>query len=259
MEEMTEVASGLEFPEGPIAMTGSRIISQRPLDTAHRLWDDWWADDGLRSGWSDAEPAVLATVEALRARDARRVLDVGAGVGRHALAFARSGFEVFAVDASPTGLGVLTGVAAADRLTVGCAISAFRSLPFADAGVDHIVAWNVLYHGDGSIVRDAFRECRRVLREGGTFALTMLSTRHRAYGIGDEVRLDTFVDAASGDDKAHPHYYVDGDALTALLESAGFVVVTMDDVDQEPPGGFHWTVLAEVAPGPTGPGGRGPH
>ncbi len=55
-----------------------------------------------------------------------------------------------------------------------------------------------------------------------------------------------FVDA--GVDQAHPHSYVDGDALTALLESGGFVVVAMDDVDQEPPGGFHWTVLAEVAP-----------
>jgi hypothetical protein len=72
----------------------------------------------------------------------------------------------------------------------------------------------------------------------------MLSTRHRSFGVGREVRLRTFVDVASPSDKRHPHLYVDADDLVTLLARAGFRVDVMDDVDQQPEGSFHWTVSA---------------
>jgi tellurite methyltransferase len=43
------------------------------------------------------------------ARGARRVLDLGCGVGRHALLLAEHGLEVEALDGSPAGLAVLRG------------------------------------------------------------------------------------------------------------------------------------------------------
>ena len=72
----------------------------------------------------------------------------------------------------------------------------------------------------------------------------MLSTRHRSFGVGREVRPSTFVDDESPSDKRHPHLYVDADELVALLAHAGFRVEAMDDVDQQPEGSFHWTVSA---------------
>jgi hypothetical protein len=107
------------------------------------------------------------------------------------------------------------------------------------------LAWNVLYHGDRETVRSAFAECRRVLRAGGSFQFTMLSKRHRAFGVGREVRPDTFVDERSEGDKDHPHFYVDAPALTELLADAGFDLVSLVDVDQHPPGGFHWVGLCQ--------------
>ena len=56
-----------------------------------------------------------------------------------------------------------------------------------------------------------------MLRPGGTPQLTMLSKRNRAFGIGREIRPDTFVDDAGTGDKAHPHFYVDATTLTAML------------------------------------------
>lgn len=57
------------------------------LDTAHEVWDGRWRDAAHREGWARPERAVTELVAVLLARGARRVLDVGAGIGRHALAW----------------------------------------------------------------------------------------------------------------------------------------------------------------------------
>ncbi|MEY2421911.1 MAG: hypothetical protein QOI95_1978 [Acidimicrobiaceae bacterium] len=222
-------------------------MTDERLDTAHERWDQWWGQAKERSYWSDPDPAVLEHVPLLRARHARRVVDVGAGIGRHALAYARAGFDVVAIDASQTGLDELQRLAEAERLTIDRHVAPFTALPIEDESVDHVLAWNVLYHGDREIVRSAFQECRRVLRTGGTFQLTMLTKRHLAFGVGREVRPDTFVDDRSKGDKDHPHFYVDAEHLTALLADAGFELLSLTDVDQHPPGGFHWVALCQAS------------
>jgi tellurite methyltransferase len=221
-------------------------VSEDRLDTAHETWDRWWREAKERAHWSDPEPAVVEFIPALQDRGARRVLDVGAGIGRHALAYARAGLEVVATDASATGIDEILRAARSEGLEVEARVAPFIALPLEDASVDHVLVWNVIYHGDGSVVAAALDECRRVLRPTGTLQLTMLSKRHRAYGVGTEVRPGTFVDPTSTGDKEHPHFYVDGMGLTALLATAGFEVVSMADVDQQPRGGFHWVVVAET-------------
>ena len=196
-------------------------MTEERLDTAHQSWDHGWGRAETRAKWSEPEPAVTDLVPALRERGAQRVLDVGTGIGRHALAYARAGFDVVAVDASATGLAELRGAAESDGLRVSTEQAAFTALPVDDASVDHVLAWNVLYHGDADVVRTAFLECRRVLQAGGTVQLTMLSKRHRAFGVGREIRPDTFVDDASASDKDHPHFYVDATTLTAMFSAAG--------------------------------------
>jgi SAM-dependent methyltransferase len=137
-------------------------------------------------------------------------------------------------------------LAKAQNLTIKTLIAPFTALPVEDNCVDHVLAWNVLYHGDRETVRTAFSECRRVLRAGGSFQSTMLSKRHRAFGVGREVRPDTYVDERSEGDKDHPHFYVDAENLTALLSDADFDLVSLTEVDQQPPGGFHWVALADA-------------
>jgi tellurite methyltransferase len=69
-----------------------------------------------RADWLVPHPAVAALVPVLRARGAQHMLDLGCGVGRHALLFAEHGFEVDAVDGAAAGLDFVRCEAAARGL-----------------------------------------------------------------------------------------------------------------------------------------------
>jgi ubiquinone/menaquinone biosynthesis C-methylase UbiE len=221
-------------------------VSDERLDTAHEAWDRSWSDARQRAQWGQAHPFVTDHIPVLRARDGARVLDVGGGVGRHAIAYAKAGFDVMMTDASTTGVAEALRVAGTLGVHVDARVAPFTVLPVQDASVDHVLAWNVLYHGDRDVVAAGLSECRRVLRPGGTLQMTMLSKRNSSYGVGREIRADTFVDEASGDDKAHPHFYADAVGVCSLLAAAGFEVKELIDLDQHPPGGWHWTILGET-------------
>jgi tellurite methyltransferase len=221
-------------------------MGDQPLDTAHEAWDRTWGDATERAEWEQPHPAVLAYLDALRERGATRVLDIGGGVGRHALGYAQAGFATTMIDASPNGVTEALRVAAAMGLDLDARVAPFTALPVEDHSVDHALAWNVLYHGDRSIVSTGLSECQRVLRAGGTLQLTMLSKRNHGYGVGREIRPDTFVDDAGDPDKAHPHFYADAATVCTLLADHGFEVRDLNDVDMHPPGAWHWTILADL-------------
>jgi hypothetical protein len=64
--------------------------------TAHLAWDQRWATPERHDEWATPEPNVHAVAERLAQEAPKgaplRVLDLGSGIDRHALLFARFGF-----------------------------------------------------------------------------------------------------------------------------------------------------------------------
>ena len=212
------------------------------LATAHQDWDARWTIADQRSRWDRAEPLVSALVPLLRARRFTRVLDVGSGIGRHAHYLAREGFQCTGIDASEAGLAYAREQAAAAGLEIDYRAAQFYELPVADSSFDAAIAWNVVYHGDGEIAQRGIDEIARVLRPAGLFVGTMLSKRNAGFGVGREVRPDTFVVDGADTDKSHPHFYCD--ATTLLRLHRGFEVLNLRDREQVP-GAFHWEFTFE--------------
>jgi tellurite methyltransferase len=213
------------------------------LATAHQAWDAWWTSDRERSKWSQPDPLVQAMVPRLQARGLRRVLDLGCGIGRHAHYLAGQAFECVGIDASEAGLAFARERAAADSLAIEYRRGTFYELgAFADRTFDAVVAWNVIYHGDGDVAQRAVNEIQRVLVPGGLFVGTLLSKRNAGYGVGREVRPDTFVVDDSETDKAHPHFYCEG--ATLMRMHRGFEVLELRDREQAP-GANHWEFVFE--------------
>lgn len=108
-----------------------------------------------------------------------RLLDLGAGFGRHAFEAFRRGATAVAVDLGLAELRACTGtfaaMAEAGESPPGASAAAVQGsalqLPFADAAFDRVIASEVLEHIDRDI--DALHELARVLRAGGTLAVTV--------------------------------------------------------------------------------------
>jgi len=210
--------------------------------TAVEAWDKRWATSEGRADWLNPHPAVMALLPELKARGARKVLDLGCGVGRHALLLADNGFEVEAVDGSPAGLSVVRDAATARGLSLSLRQGSADALPFDDASFDFVLSWNVIYHGNLGDVGHRLGEIWRVLKPGALFQGTMLTTRNSNYGVGRAIAPDTFV-VDGQEEKEHPHFYCDAARLIALF--AGFDLLSLTQQQQRKPKSWHWHIIAE--------------
>jgi len=115
----------------------------------------------------------------LRVRPGERLLDLGCGAGRHAFEALRRGVRVVAVDAddaeAKNAAGLLSamvddGQAGSDGAGAAAVGDALH-LPFPDGTFDRVIAAEVLEHIPED--RQAMAELARVLRPGGTMAVTV--------------------------------------------------------------------------------------
>ena len=140
-------------------------------------------------------------------RPGDRVLDVGAGFGRHVFECARRGADVVALDYAEDEVvetrATLGAMVAAGEIDIERFHGVLRGdatrLPFADASFDKVITSEVLEHVQDDVA--AIAEMIRVLRPGGTFAATvpawgpekvnwMLSDEYHApAAVGGHVRI----------------------------------------------------------------------
>jgi SAM-dependent methyltransferase len=112
-------------------------------------------------------------------RPGMTVLDLGCGEGRHAFEAYRRGAKVIAVDWGAAEVATtkrwLGAIAEAGEAPTGARYEVVRgdllALPFPDASVDRVIASEVLEHIPDDAT--AFAEIARVLKPGGTVAVTV--------------------------------------------------------------------------------------
>ncbi len=210
--------------------------------TAHVAWDQRWQREDERALWRTVDPDVQAIVPVLETRGARCVLDLGCGIGRHALFLAAAGFEVDATDGSPSGLAEAEAEAERRGLRIRFRRALMTALPYGDASFDYVLAWNVIYHGSPDVLATVISEVKRVTRQKAPFQGTMLSKRNAKYGLGRCIAADTYV-IDGEEDKAHPHFYCDEAGVHELFR--GFTITYLVEREHRTPGSWHWHFVAE--------------
>lgn len=211
-------------------------------DTAHQYWNDAWTDVAKREKWETPEARIAEFAKRLAPQS--RVLDLGCGVGRHALLYAAEGHRVTGLDAAPDGLAELSRKAEVAGLEIETCQAGMDDLPFDDESFDHVLSFNVIYHADEDVMGRTIGEILRVLRPGGTYQGTMLSLRglamtHAKLPGGREISRNTWVFDDDEGDKRHPHHFCGSADLFRLFEGFDVLRMECDLLDGEPGGRWH--------------------
>ena len=205
-------------------------------------WNEAWQSAEGRAEWMTPEPFVVEAIDRLRAANAQRVLDLGFGVGRHAILLAQAGFTVEGIDASSNGRDFAQAWAAQEGLTLKLSVGDMTTLPYADGELDAILTWNVIYHGTVDVVQQTIDELARSLKPNGQLVCSLISSRHHMFGQGIEIEPRTFV-IPGGGEREHPHHYFDRDDIDRSF--GAFEILRLEDVTQKKATDYHWHLYAQ--------------
>lgn len=86
------------------------------------------------------------------------LLDLGTGLGRHAMYFAKQGFNVSAIDISDYAIDYLKKWAVKENVTVNAEVGNMLSLPYPDQSFDCIFAYHVISHTDSIGIKKIIAE-----------------------------------------------------------------------------------------------------
>jgi ubiquinone/menaquinone biosynthesis C-methylase UbiE len=148
------------------------------------------------------------------------VLDLGAGLGRHSIWFAKQGLQVSALDISAYAIQHLNEWAEREQLTIRTAVGDMLELPYPDSSFDCVFVYHAISHADTEGVKQVIREIERVLRPGGELYTSICSKESLDFVESGFPKIDanTLLYTEDGPDKDVPHFYADVDDILELFQ-----------------------------------------
>lgn len=147
-------------------------------------WEAW--HKMFKEAWQDEESKEFATILGFCDFKGKKILDIGAGIGRSTIRFARLASEIYALDKNEDLLGELkenareSSVLDKIKIVVGDA----QELDFPDGSFDIVHCVWTLQSVDN--LEAAIKEMVRVTRPGGVIIIALSS------GEGDETKMKSF-------------------------------------------------------------------
>ena len=145
------------------------------------------------------------------------LLDMGCGIGRHAMMMRREGFCVTATDYSRSAIEQATIWAKSDRLDLDFQVAPATVQPFPDEAFDGILCYGVLYYLAPAEFAEAVKEIYRLLKPGGKTFVMVKNDRDIRKTKGEETAPYCY--KIINPDKGQPWHNEAGMALTLLPKS----------------------------------------
>jgi SAM-dependent methyltransferase len=183
-------------------------------------WDDIFKQRG--KVFSNPHPDMSGIVKLLKERQAKTVLDLGNGTGRHTVYLAKNGFTVFGLDSSPEAVQATQKWLSEEGLTADLKLGNLtEGLPYQDAFFDGVVSVQVINHGDSVTVQRIAEEITRILKPGGLLFVTVATVRNQAKNW-DQIEPNTFM-PLDGREKGLVHHFFSEAELRELF--GGFEII----------------------------------
>lgn len=195
--------------KGDIEMDTS---NEHTINTSGFNWDV------IRS--PDLKPVDNCIYLAAKWRESGRInlLDLGTGLGRHAIYFSKQGFNVSAMDLSEYAIDYLKNWAIKENLSINTEVGDMSRLPYPDQSFDCIFAYHVISHTNSIGLEKTIAEIERVLKPNGEVYLSFCSKESTEFAEKKHPMLDKNILICQDElEKGIPHFYADLNDLELLL------------------------------------------
>lgn len=193
--------------------------------------------------WNEPSEDIYYYLHLWSEKRNKKLLDLGAGIGRHSLLFAKNGFDVTAFDFSKEGLDKIESFADQLNLEIDLVNGNMNRLPFSSQSFDFVVAYNSIYHTDYDGLIRTIYEIKRVLKANGEAFITMISKNDKSFldGSGSLIAENTLMKKEE-DGSVLPHFFVDEEYIYKLFKS--FHIISLKQIEEfhEDKTFFHYAI-----------------
>lgn len=214
------------------------------MENARRFWNKRYINEGPIWGVKPATSAKIAA-KVFKYMGLRKIMVPGCAYGRNSLYFARSGFDVLGLDASPVAIDMAKETVSESKIAIDYQVGNVYQLPYGDDAFEAIFDRGLLHLMLRAERRQAIIEYRRVLLNNGALFLTVFSTKDPQYGRGVELEENTF-DSMDG----RPAHFFTRDEMSEILK--GWQILNMKTLKERETHGagehFHNFLLVIASP-----------
>jgi len=184
-----------------------------------KAWDWKIVKNKQEQTWLEPSVESYYLINRWQKQRKKDFLDLGCGLGRHTIQFAKAGFNTAGFDLSEESIRRTAEYAKAEKLDISLKVGDMLELPYPDASFDCILCRNVISHTDTAGMRQIVEELKRVLRPEGECYLTLGSKE--TWGFKQDwpvVDENTKIRIEDGPENGIPHFYADYDLIQELFK-----------------------------------------
>jgi len=218
-----------------------------------KQWDRIYKNEGKSYKYYDITKPhrdIAKILKLFKKQKVKRILDLGCGLGRHVIFFAKHGFEVYGIDIAKEGLKILKKLLKEQNLKAELKIgNIFEKLPYDDNFFDAIVSVQVLQHGKLSEIKRAIAEIERVLKPSGLIFVTLSGRysrgkiRYCLVKTAKKIAPRTYI-PTKGNETGLTHYIFNKKVIKKLFYNFKILDLWKDDKD-------YYSLVAESKKGKT--------
>ena len=146
------------------------------------------------------------------------LLDLGTGLGRHAIYFSKQGFNVTAMDISDYAIQYLKTWAAKENQIINAGVGDMTCMNYSNESFDCILAYHVISHTDSIGIKKTISEIERVLKPNGEVYLSFCSKESIEFIENRSNKFDkNTIVCRDGLEKGIPHFFADINDIKELL------------------------------------------
>ncbi len=196
--------------------------------TTHERLNDWNKVYKIKGKLQyTKDPLVEEAISLFKKNNAKKILDLGCGTGRHLEIFTKNGFRSVGVDIAEVAVNI--GEETMNNVHVVVTAGNMTDIMYPNNYFDGVFCFQVIHHAKVFEVFTAAFEIQRVLKKDGSIFITFPSTENEhIFKNAKEIEPNTYINLDIVDGMV-PHHFFTKEEITKLLKN--FKILKMYEKD----------------------------